>query len=112
MVPEVAFVLPVVRGQEQQDLNTLAEMDSSRHDEYEQALRSAGIKRHTVWHQKTPDGTFAIVLMEVDDPAGITAFASSNDPFNQWFRQQMQEVHGLDIAQSSPDVEMVHDVRV
>lgn len=111
-MPEVAFVLPVVPGQEQLDLDTFGEMDSSRHDEYEQALRSAGIKRHTVWHQKTPDGTFAIVLMEADAPAAIGAFATSDGPFNQWFRQQMHEVHGVDIAQSSPDVQMVHDIRL
>jgi hypothetical protein len=92
-------------------LDTLAEIDSSRLREYENALRSVGIKRHTVWHQQTPDGTFAIVLMEADDAAAIGEFASSSDRFNQWFRQQMQRVHGVHIAKSSLDVQMVHDIR-
>lgn len=44
-------------------------MAGARRDQYEAALKEAGIKRQAVWHQQTPDGgTLAIVYVEATDP--------------------------------------------
>jgi hypothetical protein len=109
-VPDFAFALPVLPGREELDHQTLEEMDGVRRDEYEAALRDAGIRRHAVWHQETPDGTMAIVYMQADDEAGIATFGSSDAPFNRWFRDKMKEVHGIDISQPGAPVRKVHDV--
>ena len=38
---------------------------------------------------------------------------SSGDPFDQWFREQIKEVHGIDIASDPPpQSEQVLDVRL
>jgi hypothetical protein len=111
-VAEIAFALPVVAGQEELDRRTLDEMAESRREEYEAALRDAGIRRHAVWHQQTPDGTVAVVYMEVDDPEGVARFGASDEPFNAWFREQMKQVHGIDISQSGPQIAQVHDMRL
>ena len=108
-MPEIVFAIPVVPGKEQLDRQTLAEMTGARRNEYEASLKDAGIKRQAVWHQQTPDGTLALVYIMADDPDAAQRFSSSDAPLNRWFREQMQEVHGVDISQPLPPVSKVHD---
>ena len=108
-----AFSIPVVPGKEELDRSTLDEMLGARRDEYEAALRDAGITRQAIWHQETPGGTVAVVYVEGDDPEGAVAqFGSSNEPLNAWFRDQMKEVHGVDISQGAPRATKVHDIQL
>lgn len=109
---EVAFAIPVLRGQEDLDREVLAELKGARREEYEAALAEAGVTRHAVWHQETPDGTLAIVYMEADDESAVGKFAASDAPLNAWFREQMKRVHGIDIAEGSPPPKKVHDISV
>ena len=62
-------------------------MAGARRDEYEAALKDAGITRQAVWHQQTPDGgTLAIVYIEATDPDAhqqllfTTSFQAWRDP--------------------------------
>ena len=112
-MPGFAFSIPIVRGKEALDRRTFDEMAGARRGEYEAALRQAGITRQAIWHQETPDGTVAVVYVEGDDPAaGIAQFGSSDEPFNTWFREQMKEVHGVDISQVELRATNVHDIQV
>jgi hypothetical protein len=109
---EFAFAIPVVSGQEELDRKTLGEMSGARRDEYEAAARRAGITRQIVWHQQTPQGTVAVVYVEADAPlAALNEFGSSDEPFNRWFRDQMKEVHDVDISEPGPPAEKVFDAR-
>lgn len=112
-MPGFAFAIPVIPGTEELDQRTFDEMLGARREEYEAALRDAGLTRQTVWHQETPDGTVAVVYVEGDDAqAGVARFAASDAPLNRWFRDQMKEVHGVDISQAELRVRQVHDVQV
>ncbi len=112
-MPAFAFSIPVVRGKEELDRTTFDEMLDARRAEYEAALRRAGVTRHAIWHQETPDGTVAVVYVEGDDPeAGLAQFGSSDEPLNTWFREQMKEVHGVDISQAEVRATKVHDIQV
>ena len=108
-----AFAIPVVPGKEDLDRRTLDEMLDGRRDEYEAALRNAGLTRQTIWHQETPDGTVAVVYVEGDDPeAGVAQFGASDEPLNTWFREQMKEVHGVDISQVELRTAKVHEIQL
>jgi hypothetical protein len=108
-----AFSIPVVPGKEELDRRTFDEMLGARREEYEAALRQAGVTRQAIWHQETPDGTVAVVYVEGDDPqAGIAQFGSSDEPLNTWFREQMKEVHGVDISQVQLRATKVHDIQL
>jgi hypothetical protein len=112
-LPGFAFSIPVVPGQEELDRRTLDEMLDARREEYEAALRQAGITRQAIWHQETPEGTVAVVYLEGDDPeAGLAQFGSSDEPLNTWFREQMKEVHGVDISQVELRATKVHDIQL
>ena len=56
-MPAIAFAIPILPGKEALDRDAMDEMAGARRDDYEAALRDAGVTRHTVWHQETPDGT-------------------------------------------------------
>jgi hypothetical protein len=108
---EFAFSIPVLPGKEDLDRRTMDELAGERRDEYEEALRQAGITRQVVWHQQTPDGTVAVVYVEADDPeAALSQFGSSDEPLNTYFRDQMKEVHGIDISQMTPQATKVHEI--
>ena len=106
---EIVFAIPVVPGKEELDRSVLDEMLAGRREEYEKSLREAGIIRQAVWHQQTPDGTLAIVVATAEGPEAMQRFSSSDAAFNSWFRDQMREVHGVDISQPLPPIQRVHD---
>jgi hypothetical protein len=99
-VPSIAFMAPVVPGKEDLDHSTLEEVQGDRRPEYEASRKRMGITREAVWHQETPDGTVAIVYIEADDVgAAMQGVATSQEPFDVWFRERLNEIHGFDLAE-------------
>ncbi len=109
---EIVFAVPVLPGKEELDRRTMDEMADSRRDEYEAALREAGITRHAIWHQETPDGTLALVYIDADNPDAAQRFTSSDAAISRWFVEKTQEVHGIDVSGPPPPVSKVHDVQL
>ena len=110
---EIVFAIPIVRGKEDVRRQVRAELAGARRDQYEAALRDAGITRVAVWHQQTPDGgTLAIVYVEASDPDAYQRFTSSDADISRWFVERMQEAYGRDVTLPPLPVELVHDVRV
>ena len=99
-----AFVLPILPGKEETDIEMFERFKSGEGKAaFEAWHRSHGVRRHAVWHQKTPNGTVAIVLLEADDiAAALGGAATSPEPFDQQFRDSVKEVHGVDLANDPP----------
>jgi hypothetical protein len=107
---EIVFATPIVRGKEEVDRETRA--TGARRDEYEAALKEAGITRQAVWHQQMPNGgILAIVYIEATDPDAHQRFVSSDSDISRWFVQRMQEVHGRDVSVPPLPVEKISDFR-
>ena len=107
-----AFVVPVLPGQEEADRRFIADIQGSRRAEYEATWRRLGVRSERIWHQVTPQGTLAIVCMELDDPDQMFGgVATSDDPFLVWFREQILAIHGVDLSQpqAGPPNELLHD---
>ena len=50
----------------------------------------------------------AVVYLEADDiPASMQALATSDDAFDEWFRELVKEVHGIDMSEGGPPPELV-----
>ena len=87
---EIVFAIPIRHGKEDLDRQTREEMAGPRRDEYEAALKDAGITRQAVWHQRMPDGgTLAIVYVEASDPDAHQRFVSSDADISRWFVERM-----------------------
>ena len=82
-----------------------------RHAEFAAARRRQGIDRQIVWVQQTSEGPREILLIETADPArAFMLMATSQEPFDVWFRQVLVDTFGIDLTQSAgPPPETVLD---
>jgi hypothetical protein len=99
------FAMPLLPGKEQADREMLQQLSKPgpAHDAYVEARRAQGFTREAVWHQETPNGTLAIVLLESDDIANsMGQIATSDTLFVQQFREFVKDVHGVDLAAGPP----------
>jgi len=110
----LAFVLPVLPGKETVDVDQIERFKGEERDEFSAWHRSHGVTRHAIWHQKTPQGTIAIVLLEADDlESALRGPATSQEPFDRRFRDWVKGVHGVDLANDPPaDVVQLLDWRL
>jgi hypothetical protein len=99
----VAFMAPIIPGKKQEDKDFVQEVTGPRRAEYEESRRRLGVTREAVWHQQTPQGTVAIIYLEAEDPQRVfQGLGSSSAPFDQWFRERVEEINGLDLSQPPP----------
>ena len=112
-MPAIGFAVPILSGKEERHRQFLADLAGPRREEYEAAFGGVGVTRQMVWHQQTPDGPLAVVYMESDDiEAMMQGIASSKDSLLREFREQVKDVHGIDLASDpSPQLEQIFDDR-
>jgi hypothetical protein len=87
----------------ERDREFSAELSGPRRAEFEASRARLGLTREQVWLQETPQGTMAVVCLEAEDiPRALAGLGSSQDPFDVWWRQQIQAIHGIDLSQGMP----------
>lgn len=95
----LAFALPILPGKQEAWRRFCQELLESRHWEYQKSRQRLGVIREVTWFAQTVQGEMAIVYLEAEHPEQVfPALAESDLPFDGWFRQQLVELHGLDIA--------------
>ncbi len=109
----IAFASPILPGMTQTDRDNIESVASGeRQADHLASRKRAGIAREAVWIQSTPDGDVAVVLIEAPDiQAAMGALATSEDPFDVWFRGSVKEVHGMDLAEGFAPPDHVLDFR-
>ena len=112
-MPSIAFAAPLLPGKTEVDRAALASVaNGERRADHEESRKRAGITRESVWLQSTPSGDIAVVVIEADDiPSALGALATSEEPFDQWFRKHTQEVHGIDLTAGFAPPEQLLDFR-
>jgi hypothetical protein len=114
-VATIVFALPILPGKEDVDREMLERLNATglEKDAYVSARRAQGITREQVWHQVTPNGTLAIIVLEGDDlMSALGVSATSDDPFHRQFREFVKDVHGVDLANDPPpDLHLISDTR-
>lgn len=98
-----AMALPILPGQAEGIERMRDEALGPRRSEYEESRRRMGITKETAWVQQTPMGEIVLVYWEVEDPQrALQQMAESQDQFDAWFRQFLQNIHGVDMAGGAP----------
>ena|SRR5215207_3960933 len=99
----LALVLPLLPGKTDAWRQAMEELKRSRWEEFGAARRRQGISRERLWLQQTPQGDLEILYLETEDPArALQAIATSQEPFDVWFRDFVREHYGLDLSQPLP----------
>ena len=98
----VAFVAPILPGKLEAWRRFNQETLGHWRSEHDAANRRYGVTRELAWLQQTPDGDLAIIYLEVADPERMfQGLGTADTPYEVWFRQQVLEIHGLDLAAPS-----------
>jgi hypothetical protein len=110
-MPTIAFAAPLLPGKTEADREALASCATGdRRADHQASRERAGITHEAVWIQSTPEGDVAVVVLEANDiEAAMGALATSDEPFDTWFREHIRDVHGIDLAESAPPPEQVLD---
>jgi hypothetical protein len=113
-MPSIAFAAPLLPGKTEQDREDIRSCapGGERHATYEASRARHGITTEAVWIQPTPAGDLAVVYIEADDlHAAFAGLGSSQDPFDVWFREQVRDVHGINLEDGFPPPEQILDFR-
>lgn len=107
----VAFVAPILPGRTDDDRQAMRScVEGERRPAYEASRARHGIRREAVWLQPTPAGDVAVIYMEADDlPTAFAGLSSSDDEFDRWFRDILQDVHGINLQDGFPPPEPLID---
>ena len=109
----IGFIAPLLPGKTETDRAAMTSCwRGERKEAYVGSRRRLGITREAIFIQPTPSGDVAVVYWEADDvEAALKGMATSHDPFDEWFRDHVREVHGIDIEDGFPPPEQVMDFR-
>ena len=94
-------MFPIVAGKEAAARAFAAETVGARRTEYDAHLARVDITRETWALQETPMGSFMLVWFEGDVEAAFADLATNDDEFVSWFRAQVLDVTGVDLAAPS-----------
>ena len=105
-----APLLPSTTSLDREEMLSCA--NGERRAEHTASRRRHGITREAVWIQPTPGGDVAVVLIEAADlSSALLGIATSQEPFDVWFREHLHAVHGMDLSQGMTLPETVLDYR-
>lgn len=112
-MPSVGFTLPLLPGKTDTDRSVMLSCwRGERRDSHAAARERLGITRESVWIQQTPGGDVVVVYMEADDvQSAVEGMATSEEPFDRFFREHLRDAHGLDLSDGFTPPEQVLDYR-
>ena len=96
-------VFPIQAGKEDDARAFAAETFGARRSAFEAHLAHASITRETWSLQETPMGSLMVVWFEGDVEQAFTDLATDDSEFMTWFRAQVLDVTGVDLASPSDD---------
>ena len=98
----LAMAFPIPAGKTEQWKKFIGELTGTRKAEFAASRRSLGVRERT-FLQHTPQGDLVLVTLEGDHPeTAFAEFAKRTDPFTMWFKQQVNEIHGMDLSAPPP----------
>ncbi len=97
-----AISFPIPKGNTEKWKAFMAELTGPRKADFSASRKKLGVRERT-FLQHTPHGDFVIVTLEGDHPQKAFAeFGQASDPFAQWFKKQVSEIHGVDLNAPPP----------
>jgi len=108
-----SWFVPILPGRED-DWKAFTKQSEERRAEHSRSRRRAGITREVAALVETPQGSFTSVFLEADDLSrAFKIMLESDDPYDRWFFEKTQELHGLtrDVLQNPLPTTVYFDYR-
>jgi hypothetical protein len=97
------FALPIQDGKTDAARAFLQQLESERKDQYARSEQRLGITKEVWALQQSPIGDLFVVFFQSPDIGGsLRQFVASQDDFDQWFKQQVNEIGGVDLNVPPP----------
>lgn len=94
------FAVPIASGKEQDWRAFMQELTGARITELRDFNSRHGLTTHRAWLEAAPDGSY-LALVELEGPGAegfLDRLATSEHPFDRWFRETVSAIHGIDFA--------------
>ena len=103
-MPVTTFAVPILPGKTETWKQAAASLTTDRKADFDDFNQRFGITRHVGSLQQTPQGDFAVVFIEGDDPDSVLGkMQQSEHPFERWFVATIfEDVHGITSSQGPP----------
>ena len=96
----LSLALPVKPGQSNRLRDFAQEVVGRRRQEFEASEQRIGLTREGWYLQPTPMGELVIIWVEGSDPAAaLSSFVQSQESFDVWFKQEVEQITGVDLNQ-------------
>ena len=105
----ITWFTPILPGKLEEWQSMVEEVNGPRREEIDRLYQNAGVAREVASLMHTPQGDFVCLFHEAEDLAkAFHTIATSQDPFDVWFREHLASVHGLtaEMLQGPPPAEV------
>ncbi|MET4097121.1 hypothetical protein [Arthrobacter sp. UYCu712] len=110
----ITWFAPILPGKLDEWKALDEEMKGPRREEHARSRERMGVTREVASLMQTPGGDFVCLFHEADDLAkAFRTLATSEDPFDVWFRERLVSLHGLtaEMLQGPPPAKVYFDYR-
>jgi len=95
----ITLTFPIVTGKVEAWRRFCQELAGSRRQMYEASRQRLGITRERLALVETAFGSAAVTTLEAHNMGqALDQIIASNLPFDRWYREQVQELHGVNLA--------------
>ncbi len=95
----ITLTFPIMAGKVEAWRRFCQEMSGSRRLAYEASRRRLGITRERLALVVTAFGSAAVTTLEaLDMGLALNQIIASDLPFDRWYREQVQNLHGVNLA--------------
>ena len=95
----IVLTFPILTGKVEAWRRFCQELCGSRQQPYEASRRRLGITRERLALLETAFGATAVTTLEAPDVAqALGQIIASELPFDVWYREQLQKLHGINLA--------------
>ena len=112
-MPCIVLTLPIFAGKVEAWRRFCQELSGSRRQMYIDSRRRLGITHEQLALMETAFGSASVTMLEASDvDRALGQIISSVLPFDRWYRERLQELHGVDLAgyaQFSQQTPLPHD---
>lgn len=106
---QAPFALPILPGKTEAARAFLREVGGPRKQELAACDQRMGIGKEVWAIQQTPQGNLLLAYVAGENLAQAFAqFAVSQDEFDRWFKQQVQEMTGADMNTPTGRISEIH----
>jgi hypothetical protein len=99
MMSGIVLTFPILDGKVEAWRRFCQELSGSRRQPYEASRQRFGITRERLALVDTAFGATAVTTLEAPDVAqALGQIIASNVPFDVWYRDRLQELHGVNLA--------------